>query len=96
MMEELISFLPHTEPTFEADNAKVYAPLCASLSSTSVMSSISRFQRTRKNGRDAYFDLVTHNMGSSKWEMTVEKQNFFSHESMEWEVCSISNQDTHL
>ena len=35
------------------------------------MASISRFQRTC-NGRDAYLDLVTHNMGSAKWEKTIE------------------------
>lgn len=34
------------------------------------MASITRYQRSR-NGRQAYLDLVTHNMGSAKWE-TVE------------------------
>ena len=35
------------------------------------MSSITRYQRTR-NGRDAYLSLVTHNMGSLKWEKITE------------------------
>lgn len=35
------------------------------------MASITRHQRSR-DGRQAYLDLVTHNLGSAKWEKTVE------------------------
>ena len=71
VMEELIVHTPHEGPTFEADNAQVYNLLASSLAGTSAMTSITRHQR-RRDGRSAYLDLVMHNMGSAKWEKTVE------------------------
>ena len=71
VMEELITYTPHTGPAFEADNAQVYNLLASSLAGTSAVTSITRHQR-RRDGRSAYLDLVVHNMGSAKWEKTVE------------------------
>lgn len=71
MMDELIINTPHTGPSFDADNARVFAILSKVLTGTNAMTSITRFQRTR-NGRGAYLDLVAHNMGSAKWEKLVE------------------------
>lgn len=71
IMDELISYFPHEGPAFEADNAQVFNLLAAALSGTSALASITRHQRSR-NGREAYLDLVTHNLGSAKWEKTVE------------------------
>ena len=71
VMEELITNTPHTGPTFEADNAQVYNLLASSLAGTNAMTSITRHQR-RRDGRSVYLDLVMHNLGSAKWEKTVE------------------------
>ena len=71
LMEELVSFTPHTGPGFDADNAQLYSLLATHLGNTSAMASITQYQR-RRNGREAYMDLVTHYMGSAKWEKTVE------------------------
>lgn len=72
VMDELVSYMAHDGPTYESDNAAVFRILSNALSGTSAMTSITRYQRTR-NGRGAYLDLVTHNMGSAKWEKTVEQ-----------------------
>ena len=70
-MDELISYFPHEGPAYEADNAQIFNLLATALSGMSAMASITRYQRSR-NGRQAYIDLVTHNLGSAKWEKTVE------------------------
>ena len=71
LMDELIAYTKHEGPEFEADNAQVYNLLSHLLAGTSAMTSITKHQRKR-DGRKAYLDLVTHNMGSAKWEKTVE------------------------
>ena len=70
-MEELIAYTPHTSPGFDTDNAQLYSLLATHLGNTSAMASITQYQR-RRNGRGAYMDLVTHYMGSAKWEKTVK------------------------
>ena len=72
LMEELIAFLPHTGPGYLADNAQLFNLLATQLGNTSAMASITQYQR-RRDGRAAYKDLVTHYMGSAKWEKTVEQ-----------------------
>ena len=71
LMEELISFTPHDGPAYNADNAQLYNLLSSHLGNTSAMASITRHAR-RRDGKAAYNDLVTHNMGSAKWEKTIE------------------------
>jgi len=70
-MDELIAFTPHSGPNYEADNARLFGILQKALSGTASMASITRFQR-RRNGREAFLALVTHNLGSNKWEDLVE------------------------
>ena len=71
-MDELISHTPHDGPNYEADNIRLFGILSKSLSGTASMTSITRFQR-RRDGRGAYMALVTHNLGSNKWEKMVEQ-----------------------
>ena len=72
IMDELIQFTPHDGPNYEADNARLFGILSKELSGTSSMASITRFQR-RRDGRGAYMALVTHNLGTNKWEKMVEQ-----------------------
>ena len=72
LMEELIAFLPHTGPGYLADNAQLFYLLATHLGNMSAMASITQYQR-RRDSRGAYKDLVTHYMGSAKWEKTVEQ-----------------------
>jgi hypothetical protein len=65
MMGELIAYTPHSGPGYEADNAQLCNILSTQLASSSAIASITQYQR-RRNGRQAYFDLVTHFMGSAK------------------------------
>ena len=62
VMEELVAFTKHEGPSFKADNAYIFRILSNALSGTSAMTSITRHQRNR-DGRSAYHDFVTHNMG---------------------------------
>ena len=71
MMEELISYTPHNGQVYDSDNARVYALLAKLLSGTSAMASISIYKRSR-NSREVYLSLIIHNVGSSKWDQTVE------------------------
>ena len=71
LMEELVAYTPHSGPAYNADNAQLYNLLSAHLGNTSAMASVTRHAR-RRDSRAAYNDLVTHNMGSAKWEKTVE------------------------
>ena len=71
IMEDLIAFAKHEGPSYDDDNAAVFRIISTALAGTSAMVSITKHQRKR-DGRKAYLDLVTHNMGSSKWEKIVE------------------------
>ena len=71
-MDELVAYTPHTGPSYEEDNVQVYNLLAKSLARTNDMTSITSHHR-RRYGRSAYLDLVTYNMGSEKWENTVEQ-----------------------
>ena len=71
LMDELISFTPHSGPNYNADNARLFGILSKALSGTAAMASITKYQ-TRQNGRGAYMALVTHHLGSEKWEKLVE------------------------
>ena len=70
-MDELSAYMPHTGPSYEADNVKVYNLLAKALSGTNAMTSITRHQQQR-DGRPADLDLFIHNMVSLKWEKTLE------------------------
>ena len=71
LVEELIAFTPHSGPAFDADNAQLYNLLATHLGMTRAMASITRPSRKRDD-KQAYKDLIMHNLGSSKWEKTIE------------------------
>ena len=62
-MDELSAYMPHTGPSYEADNVQLYNLLDNSLAGTNSMTSITR-QQLQRDGRSEYLGLVTHNMGS--------------------------------
>ena len=70
MMEELIAYTPHSGPSFQADNARVYSLLVKALAGSSALASTSRHQ-SKRDGRGAYLDLVMHHLSSAKWEKSV-------------------------
>ena len=71
LMDELIDYTPHSGPSFNSDNARVFNILVNQLAGTSAIASTVRHQR-RRDGRGAYLDLVMHHLSSAKWERTVE------------------------
>ena len=71
VVEELIDHFLHEGPAYDADNAQAFNLLATALGGTAAMAFITRYQHTR-NGRQAYLDLLTHNMGSAKWEKTIK------------------------
>ena len=71
LMDELVAYTPHNGTNYNSDNARVFGILAKALSGTNALASITRHQRTQ-NGRGAYLDLITHHMGSVKWEKMVE------------------------
>ena len=70
--DELIEYTPHNGEGYAEDNAKVFQILQDMVSGTSFESSIKSHQRKR-DGRAAYFALVQHNLGSSKWDKIIEE-----------------------
>ena len=68
----MFAYTPHTDPSYEVDNAQVYNLLDEDLAGTNDMTSITRHQLTI-DGMSAYLDLFTHNMGLENWEKTVEQ-----------------------
>ena len=72
-MSELIDHTPHTMPGFGVDNKQLFSLLATCLGNTSkvLLASITQCQRKR-DGRSAYLDLVTHYMGSTKWEKKAD------------------------
>ena len=71
VMEELIAFTPHEGPNYDEDNARLYNLLAKALAGTASMASITRYQ-SKRNECGAYLALVTHNLGTEKWEKMVE------------------------
>ena len=70
LMDELINYSPHEGPAYQADNARVYNLLVKALAGTSALASTTRHQNKR-DGRNAYLDLVMHHLSTAKWEKTV-------------------------
>ena len=71
LMDEMIDRVPHEGASYDADNAKVYQILQDMVGGSSHEASIKSFRRER-NGRAAYFALVQHNLGSSKWDKIID------------------------
>lgn len=70
MMSELIAYTPHTGPSYQADNVRVYSLLVKALAGSSALASTSIHQ-SKRNGMGAYFDLVMHHLSSEKWEKSI-------------------------
>ena len=64
--EEMIARTTHDHPSYTTDNEALYHIISNALNDTPFMTSIKR-HRSRKNGRGAYMDLVTHHSGTTKW-----------------------------
>ena len=71
LMDELIDRVPHDGPEYTADNARVYQILQEMVGGSSHEASIKAFRRAR-DGRAAYFALLQHNLGSSKWDRVID------------------------
>ena len=63
---ELISRVSHTHLAFRDDNSDIYHDLEEATRHTQYTASLSPFKRT-KDGRGAYFALVTQYAGLEKW-----------------------------
>ena len=71
LMEEMIARTPLVGTEYHEDNARVYQMLQELVGGSSHESSIKAHRRDR-DGRGAYFSLVQHNLGSSKWDKIIE------------------------
>ena len=76
---EMINRGDHTHASFQDDNATVWSLIHECLKETQYYISIRSFARNR-DGRRAYDALCLHNLGSSKWELIIQKaENSISH-----------------
>ena len=74
LLEELVRRLPHTGPTFRDDNKTVFMAISKAVQGTSVESTIKSFSRA-KNGRGAFFALITNHAGDVKYRSIVKARN---------------------
>ena len=72
----MIAHTAHAGPEYVEDNARVFSILLEMVRGTSFESSLKSQQRAR-NGRGAYFSLLQHNMGSSKWDKIIEEAEMY-------------------
>ena len=73
VLNDLISRMSHEHPLYKTDNAKVYSALEEATRSTAYSSTVKAFSR-RRDGRAAWFALVSSHAGSDKWE-SLQKEN---------------------
>ena len=74
MLEELIKRLPHTGPIFRDDNKTVFMMIAKAVAGTSVESTIKSFSR-KKDGRAAFFALISNHAGDTKYRAIVKARN---------------------
>ena len=72
LMDELVAYAPLSGTSFEADNARVYTLLVKHLAGSAALVSTTRWQ-SRRNGREAFKDLVLHHLSTANWEKIIEK-----------------------
>ena len=70
--QEMINRGDHNHASFPDDNAHVWSLIHECLKETPYYISIRSFARSR-DGRRAYDALCMHNLGSSKWELIIQK-----------------------
>ena len=73
ILSDLIARLSHDSPLYKSDNATLYTLLEEATRNSTYAPTIKPFART-KNGRDAWFALVTSHVGIDKWEK-IERDN---------------------
>jgi hypothetical protein len=73
LQAELISRLAHGDALYRSDNKTVYLKLEKACRGTSVESTVKAFSRAQ-NGRDAYFALIDHHAGESKYRTILKKR----------------------
>lgn len=71
MLEELTKRLPHNGPIYQDDNKTVFMMISKAVTGTSVESTIKSFSR-RKDGRGAYFALISNHAGETKYRAIVK------------------------
>ena len=72
ILSEMINRGDHNHASFSDDNALVWFLIHECLKETPFYVSIRSFARNR-DGRRAYDALCMHNLGSSKWEIIIQK-----------------------
>ena len=72
LISELIARLPHAGPIYKNDNEKVFMKIEDAVRGTSVESTIKSFARA-KDGRGAYFALITNHAGETKYRSIAKK-----------------------
>lgn len=73
VLTDLISRLSHNHPLYRSDNANLYAFLEEAARNSTYASTIKPFAQS-KNGRKAWFALITSHVGMDKWEK-IERDN---------------------
>ena len=72
LISELIARLPHNGPIYKNDNEAVFMKIEEAVRGTSVESTIKSFSRS-KDGRGAYFALITNHAGNVKYRSIAKK-----------------------
>ena len=74
MKEELIARTSHSHPLFRNDNGEVFDLLETSLRGTNYSATIIQFRKAR-DGRSAYFSLVSQHAGDDVWQETISGED---------------------
>ena len=88
LQSELIERLEHGDSLYRSDNKTVYLAIATACRGTTVESTVKTFSRTQ-DGRGAYFALIDHRAGESKYRLILKKrQNLLS--NIKWNGQSYS------
>ena len=74
MEDELIAITSHSHPLFRNDNGEVFDLLETSLRGTNYSATIIQFRKAR-DGRSAYFSLVSQHAGDDVWQETISGED---------------------
>ena len=73
LVQELINRLPHGDALYRSDNKTVYMHIEKACRGTSVASTVKTFSRSQ-DGRAAYFALIDHHAGDSKYRTILKSK----------------------
>ncbi len=82
LLDKLIACLPHNGAIFKNDNATVYMLVEKSARGTSVESTVKTFSR-RKDGRSAFFALISNHAGDTKYR-SISKKRLHLLQNIKW------------